>query len=94
MPEKKELIKLRTYYIDQVYSKEVTVLLYSYYRHFWLLEDESINKYASIITELVSRLSKSGRGVLLKKNKDIFYGGRTVLHVERGYECEMPIVIV
>jgi hypothetical protein len=28
------------------------------------------------------------------KEIDIFYGGRTVLHVERGYECEMPIVIV
>lgn len=76
--EKKEFIRLRTYYIDQVYSKEVTVLLYSYYRHFWLLEDESIKKYASIITELVSRLSNGGRGALLKKNKDIFYGGRLI----------------
>ena len=76
--EKKEFVRLRTYYIDQVYSKEITVLLYSYYRHFWFLDDESIKKYASIITELVSRLSNSGRGVLLKKNKDIFYGGRLI----------------
>lgn len=76
--EKKELGRLHTYYIDQIYNKEVTVLLYSYYRHFWLLEDESIRKYASIITELVSKLSPGGRGALLKKNKDIFYSGRLI----------------
>ncbi len=76
--EKKELKKLKTYYIDQVYSKEVTVLLYSYYRHFWLLSDEEIKKYAAIITELVSKLSPGGRGALLKKNKDIFYSGQLI----------------
>jgi len=76
--EKKELVRLRTYYIDRVYSKEVTVLLYSYYRHFWLLDDYSIKKYASIITELVSKLSPGGRGALLKKNKDIFYSGKLI----------------
>ena len=76
--EKKELKRLRTYYIDCVYSKEVTVLLYSYYRHFWALDDESIKKYAAIIMSLVSKLSPGGRGALLKKNKDIFYSGRLI----------------
>lgn len=76
--EKKELKKCRTYYIDQVYSKEVTVLLYSYYRHFWLLSDEEIKKYADIIMKLVSSLSPGGRGALLKKNKDIFFSGRLI----------------
>lgn len=76
--DKKELIRLRTYYIDSIYNKEVTVLLYSYYRHFWLLDDESTKKYSSIIMKLVSRLSPGGRGSFLKKNKDIFYGGRLI----------------
>ena len=76
--DKKELRRLRTYYIDCVYNKEVTVLLYSYYRHFWLLDDESIKKYVAIITELVSRLSPGGRGAFLKKNKDIFYNGALI----------------
>lgn len=74
--DRKELKKLMVCYIDQVYHKEVTVLLYSYYRHFWLLSDEEIEKYASVITELISKLSKSGTTALIKKNKDIFYGKR------------------
>ena len=49
---KKELSKLRVCYIDQVYHKEITVLLYSYYRHFWSLTDDKINKYADIIMAL------------------------------------------
>lgn len=76
--EKKELRKHRVYYIDTVYSKLVTVLLYSYYRHFWLIADEEIKKYALIITELVSRLSPGGKGALIKKNKDIFFSGRLI----------------
>lgn len=76
--DRKELKKLMVCYIDQVYHKEATVLLYSYYRHFWLLSDEEIEKYASIITGLVSKLSKSGSSALKKKNKDIFYGDRLI----------------
>ncbi len=74
--DRKELKKLMVCYIDQVYHKEVTVLLYSYYRHFWSLEDEQIEKYAKIITDIISRISKSGVSALKKKNKDIFYGDR------------------
>ena len=40
--EKKEYEKLKVCYIDQVYHKEITVLLYSYYRHFWSLDDSRI----------------------------------------------------
>ncbi|MBQ8503265.1 MAG: CDP-glycerol glycerophosphotransferase family protein [Clostridia bacterium] len=74
--DRKELKKLMVCYIDQVYHKEATVLLYSYYRHFWCLSDEEIEKYAKIITELMSKLSKSGYSALKKKNKDIFYSDR------------------
>ncbi len=74
--DRKELKKLMVCYIDQVYHKEVTVLLYSYYRHFWSLSDNEIEKYAHIITELMKKLSKSGYTALKKKNKDIFYGDR------------------
>lgn len=75
---KKELRKLAVFYIDQVYHKEITVLLYSYYRHFWSLTDEKIKKYADIIMELYERLSKSGKSALKKKNCDIFYDGRLI----------------
>ena len=74
--DKKELRKLMICYIDQIYHKQATVLLYSYYRHFWLLGDEEIKKYAAIITDITSKLSKSGFSALKKKNKDIFYGDR------------------
>ena len=76
--DKKELKRLRAYYIDCVYIKEVTVLLYSYYRHFWSLDGESIKKYAAIINQLVAKLSPGGRGAFLKKNKDIFYNGTLI----------------
>ncbi len=72
--DKKELKKQKICYIDQIYHKEITVLLYSYYRHFWSLDDEKIKNYAEIIMSLYSRLSKSGKSQLKKKNKDIFYG--------------------
>ncbi|MBQ5905967.1 MAG: CDP-glycerol glycerophosphotransferase family protein, partial [Clostridia bacterium] len=65
-------------YKDQVYHKEITVLLYSYYRHFWSLEDKEIKKYADIIMKLYSLLSKSGKKAVRKKNKDIFYGERLI----------------
>lgn len=74
--DRKELKKLMVCYIDQVYHKEVTVLLYSYYRHFWSLSDEEIKKYADIINGLTDKLSKSGFSALKKKNKDIFYSDR------------------
>ncbi len=72
--DKKELKKQKICYIDQIYHKEITVLLYSYYRHFWTVDDESIKKYAEIIMSLYHKLSKSGKSQLRKKNKDIFYG--------------------
>lgn len=76
--DKKELEKLRVCYIDQVYHKEITVLLYSYYRHFWSLKDETIKKYADIIMSLYDKLSKSGKSALKKKNSDIFYDGKLI----------------
>lgn len=76
--DKKELKKQKICYIDQIYHKEITVLLYSYYRHFWSLDDEKIKNYAEIIMSLYSRLSKSGKSQLRKKNKDIFYGEKLI----------------
>ena len=75
---KKELQKLSVCYIDQVYHKEITVLLYSYYRHFWSLTDDKIKKYADIIMALYEKLSKSGKSSLKKKNCDIFFDGRLI----------------
>ncbi len=73
--DRKELKKQMVCYIDQVYHKEITVLLYSYYRHFWCLSDSDIEKYADIIMALCDCLSDSGRRALEDKNKDIFYDG-------------------
>lgn len=89
---KKELSKLRVCYIDQVYHKEITVLLYSYYRHFWSLTDENIKKYADIITELYEKLSKSGKSALKKKNRDIFFDGKLIDN--RKEMAEKPKVTV
>lgn len=74
--DRKELKKQMVCYIDQIYHKEITVLLYSYYRHFWCLKDSEIEKYADIIMALCDCLSDSGRRALEEKNKDIFYDGR------------------
>lgn len=76
--DKKELKKQAVCYIDQIYHKEITVLLYSYYRHFWSLSDDEIRKYAEIIEELVSKLSKSGKRAVMEKNKDIFFDDRLI----------------
>lgn len=90
--ERKELKKLSVCYKDQVYHKEITVLLYSYYRHFWSLTDEEISKYAEIIMKLYSLLSKSGKKAVRKKNKDIFYGERLI--ASRKEMAENPKVTV
>lgn len=74
--DRKELKKQMVCYIDQIYHKEITVLLYSYYRHFWCLSDSEIEKYADIIMSLCDCLSDSGRLALEEKNKDIFYDGQ------------------
>ena len=90
--DRKELKKLAVCYADQVYHKEITVLLYSYYRHFWSLTDEEIKKYADIIMRLYSMLSKSGKKAVRKKNKDIFYGERLI--DSRKEMAESPKVTV
>lgn len=76
--ERKELQKVRTCYIDEVILKEITVLLYSYYRHFWTISDEDIKKYTEIITSLVSKLSSRGKKNIQNMNKDIFYDGKLI----------------
>ncbi len=73
--DRKEFKKQMICYIDQVYHKEITVLLYSYYRHFWCLGNDDIKKYADIIMSLCDCLSDSGRRAVVEKNKDIFYNG-------------------
>lgn len=76
--DRKELKKQSVCYIDQIYHKQITVLLYSYYRHFWSLSDEEISKYAKETEALVGRLSKAGKRSIMEKNKDIFYDGRLI----------------
>ncbi len=76
--QKKELKKLRVNYIDEIYHKEITVLLYSYYRHFWSLEEEKIKEYADVVLSLCEKLSKSGFASLRQKNKDIFYSKKLI----------------
>ncbi len=76
--DRKELKKQEVCYIDQIYHKQITVLLYSYYRHFWSLSEDEIKKYAEIIEGLVSKLSKSGKRAITEKNKDIFYGDKLI----------------
>lgn len=76
--DRKELKKKRTCYIDEIFLKEITVLLYSYYRHFWSLTDENIKKYSSIIMSLSENLSSRGKKTLLDMNKDIFYGDKLI----------------
>lgn len=76
--EKKEYKKLLVNYIDQIYHKEITVLLYSYYRHFWSLDDEKIKEYTDVVTLLANKLSASGFAALREKNKDIFYSKKLI----------------
>ncbi len=90
--DRKELKKQMVCYIDQIYHKEITVLLYSYYRHFWCLPDSEIEKYADIIMSLCDCLSDSGRRALEEKNKDIFYDGK--LLKSRKAMTENPRVTV
>lgn len=76
--ERKELVKRGTCYIDELLLKEITVLLYSYYRHFWLLPDESIKEYTEILGGLIEKLSSSGKKRLFDMNKDIFFDGKLI----------------
>ncbi len=76
--ERKELKKIRKIYIDEIYRKEITVLLYSYYRHFWLHTQEDINKYTDIIMSLISKLSAHGKKLVFDANKDIFYDEKLI----------------
>ncbi len=90
--DRKELKKQMVCYIDQIYHKEITVLLYSYYRHFWILLDSKAENYADIIMNLCDCLSDSGRRALEEKNKDIFYNG--ILLRSKKLMAENPKVTV
>lgn len=81
--ERKELKKVHTCYIDEVFLKEITVLLYSYYRHFWTLEDDEIKKYTDIVNSLIAKLSSRGKKSIEKMNKDIFYDGKLIDNKEQ-----------
>ncbi len=81
--DRKELKKQKICYIDQIYHKEITVLLYSYYRHFRKLDNDRIARYSEIIMSLYDKLSKSGKTQLLKKNKDIFCGEKLISSKEK-----------
>lgn len=76
--ERKELKKIRNIYIDEIYRKEITVLLYSYYRHFWAHSAEDTKKYSDIIMSLISNLSSRGKKLVFDANKDIFYDGKLI----------------
>ncbi|MGN0468208.1 MAG: CDP-glycerol glycerophosphotransferase family protein [Acutalibacteraceae bacterium] len=76
--DRKELEKIHVCYIDEVYRKEITVLLYSYYRHFWSLSDHQLKNYTDIITNLLSHLSSRGKKQLISINKDIFFDGKLI----------------
>lgn len=75
---RKEYEKTEICYIDEIIRKEITVLLYSYYRHFWLLSDEDIVRYADIIHSLMKRLSPTGLKSVINTNRDIFYDGALI----------------
>lgn len=76
--DKKELERLHRCYLDTLRHKEITVLLYCYYRHFWAVSPEDVKRYSDIIQRLCSTLSSSGKTALFKKNADIFYEGRLI----------------
>lgn len=75
---RREYEKTKICYIDEILKKEITVLLYSYYRHFWLLCDEDVKRYSQIIMNLMGRLSPTGAKAVLNKNSDIFYDGKLI----------------
>lgn len=76
--ERGELKKVSVCYIDELILKEITVLLYSYYRHFWTLDDPEIRRYVEILNQLIGKLSERGKKRLYSVNKDIFYDGKLI----------------
>ncbi len=71
--DRREIEKQRICYIDTLRCKEITVLLYSYYRHFWKLEKTVVEHYTQLISGLFSTLSAQGKALLHERNADIFY---------------------
>ncbi len=74
--DRKGLLELESYYINELILKEISVLFYMFYRRFWLLNEAELNRVADVAEKLMESLTDSGRQTLLKLNKDIFFDGR------------------
>ncbi len=73
-----ELEQQEKSYYSEITMKELTVILYRYYRRFHRLSDEDIRKVCEAVGALTETLAKSALDRLLKTHSDIFRDGRLI----------------
>lgn len=71
-----ELEKVRDFYLDEVYSKALTVLLYRFYRNFHEYDDAMLESTVQTVEQLLDALSPPGQLSFLRANADIFQNGK------------------
>jgi len=65
-------------YTDELLLKEITVLLYRYYRRMHLMNDKDIAAVCKVINSLIDFLSDNAKTRLIRPNPDIFRNGRLI----------------
>lgn len=69
-------------YIDELLLKEITVLLYRYYRRMHLMKEKDIDAVCKVINSLIDFLSDNARTRLVRPNPDIFRSGQLIASKE------------
>lgn len=90
--EKEELQRRCDNYVDELYLKEITLIINQFYRYFWLLSDDEITQLCNIITYLVSRASQNAQTKILNWNSDIFVD-ETLIGTKSGMSKSAKITI-
>jgi CDP-glycerol glycerophosphotransferase (TagB/SpsB family)/glycosyltransferase involved in cell wall biosynthesis len=90
--DRSELKRQEGNYVDEVLSKELTVILYRYYRRFHKLKEEDIACVAEEIEKLRAGLTKRAEKKLLDIHKDIFIDGK--LKTSKAEMARHPLVCV
>ncbi|HZJ77782.1 MAG TPA: CDP-glycerol glycerophosphotransferase family protein [Clostridia bacterium] len=90
--DKGELIKKRDDYLEQIYLKELTVILYRYYRRFWLLDESFVEPICKAVESINEKLTVQSKKNITRWNRDIFKKDKLVM--KREEMAQNPLVCI
>ncbi len=90
--DRNEILRQQEDYFDQIYLKEMTVILHRFYRRFWLLDESDIRLADMALQELRSKLTAQAKKRIIRWNRDIYFNGSLI--VTREDLAKNPVVCI